>query len=96
MLLPILDLSAYLRVYVHGTHPLQFTLTCTFDGGVATYVTWMKDSQEVEGGVTVFDQESFRYKHILNATEEGMYNCTVSNDRPDSATSATLNVKGMM
>ena len=96
MLLPILDLSAYLSIDVHNTHPLQFTLTCTFDGGVATYVTWMKDSQEVYGGVTVLDQESFRYKHILNATEEGMYNCTISNDRPDTATSATLNVKGMM
>ena len=96
MLLPILDLSAYLRVDVHNTHPLQFTLTCTFGGGVATHVTWMKDSKEVDGGVTVLDQDNLRYKHILNATEEGMYNCTASNDRPDTATSAALNVKGMM
>lgn len=50
----------------------------------------MRDLEVIEGGMTVLEDYK-RYIHTLNATEEGVYNCTVSNDRPDSAT-AMLNV----
>ena len=86
-------LSMYLRIKVHNTQPLQFTLTCVSTGGLATYVSWMKGSEDIEGGMTIL--EDYRlYKHTLNGTEEGIYTCTVLNDTPDTAT-ATLNVTSM-
>jgi hypothetical protein len=85
-----LRLSLNLQIEVHNTQPLQFTLTCVSTGGPAAYVSWMRGSEDIEGGMTIL--EDYRlYKHTLNGTEEGIYTCTVSNDTPDTAT-ATLNV----
>ena len=84
-----------MTVSVHNTDPLEFTLYCISTGGPVTTVIWTKDSVELEGGVTVLDSGRFsRYTHSLNATEEGMYNCTVSNNQTSSAT-AELNITGM-
>jgi hypothetical protein len=85
-----LQLSVNLHIEFHNTQPLQFTLTCVSTGGPAAYVSWMRGSEDIEGGMTIL--EDYRlYKHTLNGTEEGIYTCTVSNDTPDTAT-ATLNV----
>ena len=86
-------LSLNLQIEVHNTKPLQFTLTCVSTGGPAAYVSWMRGSEDIEGGMTILDDYRL-YKHTLNGTEEGIYTCTVSNDTPDTAT-ATLNVTSM-
>ena len=76
---------------VLNMHPLQFAVICTSSGGIPANVTWMRDSTVIEGGVTVLTDDFRGYRHILNATEEGIYTCIVSNDTPDNAT-ASINV----
>ena len=75
----------------------QFTLTYISTGGPATNVTWTRDSDTVtEGTETVLDNlETAQYNHTLTVTGrlEGLYACTVSNDKPPK-TSAQLNVQG--
>ena len=71
--------SFQLRLTVHNTQPLQFTLTA-INVGSATTITWTRNSVEVEGGVTV-SVGPLISRHVLNASEEGVYTCTVSNDR---------------
>ena len=44
----------------------------------------------IDGGKTVISNNFYEHHHSLNATEEGVYMCTVSNDTPDSV-NATLN-----
>ena len=58
------------------------------------FVTWTKDSDVIGSGMTVLE-DFRRYHHTLNATEEGVYNCTIANDMPDSAT-ATFNAIRML
>ena len=80
---------------LNGPSP-QFTLTCISTGGPATTVTWTKDSTTVtEGTETVLnDPVTAQYTHTLTVTgrQEGLYNCTVKNNKPSSA-SAALNVE---
>ena len=70
----------------------QFTLTCISTGGPATNVTWTRDSDTVtEGTETVLDDRlTAQYTHTLTVTEttsfNDTYNCTVSNNKPSSAT----------
>jgi len=74
----------------------QFTLTCISTGGPATTVTWTRDPQSVSGGMTVLDDpETAQYTHTLTVTGRlgGLYQCTVSNNKPSQATS-TLTVQG--
>ena len=80
---------------LNGPSP-QFTLTCISTGGPATTVTWTKDSTTVtEGNETVLnDPVTAQYTHTLTVTrrQEGLYNCTVKNNKPSSA-SVALNVQ---
>ena len=80
---------------LNGASP-QFTLTCISTGGPATTVTWTRDSTTVtEGNETVLnDPVTANYTHTLTMTErqEGLYRCTVTNNKPSSA-SAELDVQ---
>ena len=77
----------------------QFTLTCISTGGPATTVTWTRDSVTVtEGTETVLDDpEDAEYTHTLtvSGTPDGIYNCTVSNDKPSKG-SASVDLRGML
>ena len=80
---------------LNGESP-QFTLTCTSSGGPATTVTWTRDSETVSGGITVLDDPVIaQYTHTLTVTGRlgGQYQCTVSNNKPSTAT-AQLTVAG--
>ena len=71
------------------------TLTCISTGGPATTVTWTRDSVTItEGTATVLnDPATAQYTHTLTITSGGLYTCTVSNDKPSTA-SATITVQG--
>ena len=84
---------------LNGASP-QFTLTCISTGGPATTVTWTGGSVTVtEGSKTVLDNHiTSQYTHTLTVTGrlEGLYTCTVANNRPSNNTaSAQLTVQGM-
>ena len=74
------------------------TFTCISTGGPATTVTWTRDSGDAVGDTeTVLDnRETARYTHTLTVTEilVGLYTCTVTNDKPSTA-SATITVPGI-
>ena len=73
-----------------------FTLTCISTGGPATYVTWTRDNVTItEGTETYYNADDGEYGHTLTMTErlEGLYTCTVANDRP-SSDSANITVQG--
>ena len=77
---------------------IVFDLACISTGGPATTVTWTRDSVIVtEGTVTHYATSTHEYTHTLTVTgrQEGLYTCTVSNDRP-SSDSVNINVQGMM
>ena len=82
---------------LNGASP-QFTLTCISTGGPATTVTWTRDSATAMGDeMTLLDNaETAQYTHTLTVTGRlgGLYQCTVSNDKP-SSDSASLTVRGM-
>ena len=73
---------------LNGASP-QFTLTCISTGGPATTVTWTRDSATAMGDeMTVLDNaETATYTHTLTVTGRlgGLYQCTVSNDKPSTA-----------
>ena len=103
--LPIIIISPYLlignvwsvrmRLSLYNIQPLQFTLICSSAFGPATTVTWTRDSEEIEGGTSLLiNPLTPTYRHILNATEEGVYTCTVSNNLPSTA-AATINMISM-
>ena len=74
----------------------MFTLTCISTGGPATTVTWTRENVTItEGTATYYNTEDISYTNILTVTErlEGLYTCTVANDRP-SNDSATITVQG--
>ena len=75
----------------------QLVLTCISSGGPATTVTWTRDSTTVtQGTQTVLnDPVTANYTHTLTVTTAGEYTCTVSNDKPSSA-SSTIFVAGTM
>ena len=74
------------------------TLTCISTGGPATTVTWTRDSTTVtQGNQTVLnDPVTAQYTHTLNVTGglPGLYTCTVTNNKPSSA-SARITLPGM-
>ena len=73
---------------LNGESP-QFTLTCISTGGPATTVTWTRDSMPLDGGLTVLDNAmTAQYTHTLTVTGTlpGHYECTVSNNKPSTAT----------
>ena len=73
-----------------------FDLTRISTGGPATTVTWTRDSVTVtEGTVTHYDTFTHEYAHTLTGRQEGLYTCTVANDRP-SSDSSSITVQGMM
>ena len=75
----------------------QLTLTCISTGGLATTVTWTRDSTTTvtEGTQTVFDNTTTaQYPHTLNVTTGGEYTCTVENNKP-SSDSATITLEGL-
>ena len=71
------------------------TLTCISTGGPATTVTWTRDNVTItEGTETVLNSVvTARYTHTLTITSVGVYTCTVSNNKPSTA-SATIIVPG--
>ena len=72
------------------------TLTCVSTGGPATTVIWTRDSEEVEGGITVLDDaDNATYTHTLTLRENlgGLYQCNVSNNKPSEG-SASIRAKG--
>ena len=72
------------------------TLTCISTGGPATTVTWTRDNVTItEGNETVLnDPATAQYTHTLTITSGGEYTCTVSNNKPSTA-SATITVPGI-
>ena len=73
-----------------------FRLTCNSTGGPATAVTWTRDNVTITEGIeTHYNTDNGNYTNILTVTErlEGLYTCTVANDRP-STDSATITVQG--
>ena len=82
------------RVTVHSMDPLIVTIIFITTGGPATIVTWTRDSEEIEGGVTVLvDNYRSEYRHTLYNTTEGVYTCKVWNNKP-SVVTAEVNVAG--
>ena len=85
-----------MRVTFHSIDPLLVTLTCITTHGPATNVIWTRDSEEVEGGVTVLESGyNARYRHTLYNVTEGVYTCTVRNDKPSQVT-AKVNLAGIL
>ena len=83
-----------MRVTIHSRDPLLMTLTCVTNGGPATNVIWSRNSEEIEGGVTVLERSySDRYTHTFYNVTEGVYNCTVWNNKPSKVT-AEANLTG--
>ena len=79
---------------LNGASP-QFTLACISTGGPATTVTWTRDSTTVTQGTTqtvLNDPETAQYTHTLTVTGrlEGIYNCSISNNKPSSASAALV------
>ena len=72
------------------------TLTCISTGGPATTVTWTRDNVTItEGTETVLnDPVTANYTHTLTLTKEGLYTCTVANNKPSIA-SANITVTGI-
>ena len=73
-----------------------FTLNCISIGGPATYVTWTRNNVTITNGAeTNIDINDGSYGNILTVTGrlEGLYTCTVANDRP-SNDSANITVQG--
>ena len=73
-----------------------FRLSCISTGGPATYVTWTRDNVTItEGTVTNYVTNYVSYANILTVGGrlEGLYTCTVANDRP-SSDSANITVQG--
>ena len=77
----------------------QFTLSCVSSGGPATTVTWYRDSVDISeevGMVSVLQNTSAaQYNHTVSVSGRrgGLYQCSVSNDKPSMA-SSQLNVRG--
>ena len=72
----------------------MFRLTCISTGGPATTVTWTRDNVTItEGTVTHYVTDDESYINIPTVTErlEGLYTCTVANDKPSTA-SANITV----
>ena len=80
---------------LNGASP-QFTLTCISTGGPATTVTWTRNSVTITGGTeTVLDNpETAQYTHTLTGSTAGEYTCTVTNNKPSTA-SASYTIPGM-
>ena len=89
------DLALTVSSVLSGTNPL-ITLTCISTGGPATTVTWTRDSTTVtQGTVTVLDDPvTAQYTHTLTVSIEGYYTCTVSNNKPSTA-SASVTLRGI-
>ena len=70
----------------------HITITCISSGGPATDVTWTRDSIPVtEGTETVlYDPVLAQYTHTLNGSTAGYYTCTVSNNKPFTASASIL------
>ena len=74
----------------------MFRLTCISTGGPATTVTWTRGNVMItEGTVTYYVTNEESYANILTVDGrlEGLYTCTVANDRP-SNDSANITVRG--
>ena len=78
---------------LNATTP-TFTLTCTSTGGPATTVSWKSNNSTVTEdsahhitSQVLMDAENATYTHTLTVTGrlEGQYQCTVSNNKPSSA-----------
>ena len=72
------------------------TLICISTGGPATIVTWTRDNVTItEGAETVLNNAATAQNtHTLTITSGGEYTCTVSNDKPSTA-SVAITVPGI-
>ena len=83
-------------ISIHGGVTLSMnTLTCISTGGPATTVTWTRNSVTItEGTETVLNNPvTAQYTHTLTVTSGGEYTCTVSINKPSTA-SATITLQG--
>ena len=73
------------------------TLTCISTGGPVTTVTWTRDSVTItEGTETVLnDPVTAQYTHTLTITSGGEYTCTVSNNKPSTASATIIIISGI-
>ena len=99
--LEVISLDFNLTSELNSPTP-TFTLTCTSTGGPATNVSWTANNYTVtEDGnhhITsqiLTDPEKATYNHTLTVTGRlvGEYECTVSNNKPSSA-SGNITVVG--
>ena len=71
-----------------------FTLTCISSGGPATNVIWTRNSEAVANGMNTVlnDSVTARYIHTLTVAGRlgGLYQCTVSNNKPSNDSSSIL------
>ena len=83
---------------LNGPSP-QFTLTCISTGGPATTVTWTRDSKTILGGnktmLTSRPYAMYQSTLTVHGRKEGLYNCTVKNSKPSSA-SGNFIMKGIL
>ena len=74
----------------------QFTLTCISTSGPATTVTWTRESVDAVGDTEIVlnDPVTAQYTHTLTVTGRlgGLYTCTVTNDKPSTA-SANITIE---
>ena len=82
--------------HFNGASSPQFTLTCISTGGPATTVTLTRDSTTVTQGTQTLlnNPVTAQYTHTLIGHALGVYVCSVSNNKPPSA-SAHITVTGM-
>ena len=100
--LEVISLDFNLTSELNSPTP-TFTLTCTSTGGPATTVSWMRDGEILAENSsnysitsqTLTDPENGTYDHTLVVTGRlvGEYECTVSNNKPSSA-SGNITVVG--
>ena len=91
--LEVISLDFKLTSELNSTIP-TFTLTCTSTGNPATTVSWRRDGEVLTENSNynitsqiLLDLENQTYNHTLTVTGRlvGEYQCTVSNNRPSSA-----------
>ena len=93
--LEVISLDFNLTSELNSTIP-TFTLTCTSTGGPATTVSWMRGGEilvknssnfSITSQTLLTNAETATYNHTLRVTGRlvGQYQCTVSNNKPSSA-----------
>ena len=97
----ILEAITFREKLMSDDDSFRFTLTCISSGGPATNVTWKRNSESITNGMRTMLDDSLSvnptYTHTLTVTGRlgGLYQCTVSNDKP-SNDSSSIFIQGDM